>query len=256
MNNQTNIRHRDGLLRISEEAAVMAVERREQIIRFCTLTNRCCLEESMGKTRTYYISPQIVWDSYRQVKANKGSAGIDDITIADFERNLGSNLYSIWNRMASGSYFPLAVKREEIPKSDGGTRILGIPTITDRIAQTVVKMHLEGELEKTFHPDSYGYRPKRSAHMALATTLKRCWQHDWVIDLDIKGFFDNIPHDLMMKAVKHHTQEKWILCYIERWLTAAMQTNTGELIQRTKGTPQGGVMTPRTQKVTLNLNAK
>ena len=198
----------------------------------------------MSKAKSYEISKQIVWESYEQVKANKGAAGIDQCTIKDFESNLKNNLYKLWNRMSSGSYFPAPVQRVEIPKSDGGIRVLGIPTITDRIAQTVAKKHLEPALEQLFHQDSYGYRPNRSAHQALAVTQQRCWEHDWVIDLDIKGFFDNIPHELMMRAVKKHTQEPWIELYVERWLTAPIQTKEEASEARTQGTPQGGVISP------------
>lgn len=198
----------------------------------------------MSKIKSYDISKRVVWESYQQVKANKGVAGIDDCTIEDFEGNLENNLYKLWNRMSSGSYFPAAVQRVEIPKSDGGIRVLGIPTVTDRIAQMVAKQHLEPALEEIFHQDSYGYRPNRSAKQALAITRQRCWKYDWVIDLDIKGFFDNIPHALMLRAVKKHSSEKWIELYVERWLTAPIQIKDGVPEARTKGTPQGGVISP------------
>ena len=154
------------------------------------------------------ISKQAVWDSYLKVKSNQGAAGVDHQSIAMFEEDLRNNLYKIWSRMSSGSYFPPPVLRVEIPKGDGKMRALGIPTVADRIAQTVVKNHIESELESVFHPDSYGYRPKRSPKQAVSQARKRCWKHDWVVDIDIKGFFDNIPHDLMMRAVKKHTEEK------------------------------------------------
>ena len=169
---------------------------------------------------------------------------MDQCSIEDFEKDLKNNLYKIWNRMSSGSYFPPLVRRVEIPKGNGETRQLGIPTVGDRVAQMVVKQYLEPELERIFHPDSYGYRPERSAQDALAQARKRCWRYDWVIDLDIKGFFDNIPHDLMLKAVQWHTQEPWILLYIERWLKAPVQLPCGAVEERTQGTPQGGVISP------------
>lgn len=194
--------------------------------------------------KSFDILKQAVWDSYQKVKSNQGAAGIDQCSIEDFEQDLKNNLYKIWNRMSSGSYFPPPVLRVEIPKGDGKMRALGIPTVADRIAQMVVKNHIEPELEKHFHPDSYGYRPKRSARQAVSLARQRCWKHDWVIDLDIKGFFDNIPHDLMMRAVKKHTNEPWVLLYVERWLKAPVQTRGGDIEERTLGTPQGGVISP------------
>jgi group II intron reverse transcriptase/maturase len=194
--------------------------------------------------KSFVISKQAVWDSYLKVKSNHGAAGIDQCSIEDFEQDLKNNLYKIWNRMSSGSYFAPPVLRVEIPKGDGKMRALGIPTVADRIAQMVVKNHIEPELEKHFHPDSYGYRPKRSARQAVSLARKRCWKHDWVIDLDIKGFFDNIPHDLMMRAIKKHTNEPWVLLYVERWLKAPVQTRDGDIEARTMGTPQGGVISP------------
>lgn len=190
------------------------------------------------------ISKQAVWDSYLKVKSNQGAAGVDHQSIAMFEEDLRNNLYKIWIRMSSGSYFPPPVLRVEIPKGDGKMRSLGIPTVADRIAQMVVKNHIEAELESVFHPDSYGYRPKRSAKQAVSQARKRCWKHDWVVDIDIKGFFDNIPHDLMMRAVKKHTEEKWVLLYVERWLKAPVQLSGGEIEARIMGTPQGGVISP------------
>lgn len=198
----------------------------------------------MSKTKSFYISKQAVWDSYLKVKSNRGAAGVDHQSIEIFERDLKKNLYKIWNRMSSGSYFPPPVLRVEIPKGDGKVRALGIPTVADRIAQMVVKNHIEPELESIFHPDSYGYRPKRSAKQAVTLARKRCWKQDWVVDMDIKGFFDNIPHDLMLRAVKKHTKDLWVLLYVERWLKAPVQLQGGELEVRTKGTPQGGVISP------------
>lgn len=194
--------------------------------------------------KSFDISKQAVWDSYLKVKSNRGAAGVDHQSIEIFEEDLKNNLYKIWNRMSSGSYFPPPVRRVEIPKGDGKMRALGIPTVADRIAQMVVKNHIEAELESVFHPDSYGYRPKRSAQQAISQARKRCWKHDWVVDIDIKGFFDNIPHDLMMRAVKKHTKERWVLLYVERWLKAPVQLLNGEIEVRTMGTPQGGVVSP------------
>jgi RNA-directed DNA polymerase len=198
----------------------------------------------MSKAKPFDISKQIVWEAYKRVKANKGSEGIDDETIKDFEGKLKDNLYKIWNRMSSGTYFPPHVKMVEIPKADGKKRILGIPTVADRIAQMVVKMYLEPTLDPQFHPDSYGYRPNKSAKQAITKTRERCWQYEWVIDLDIKGFFDNMDHELLMKAVEKHTQSKWILMYIGRWLKVSAEKADGTIIERTKGTPQGGVISP------------
>lgn len=198
----------------------------------------------MDKAKPFSISKKEVWEAYKRVKANKGAAGVDRQTIDGFESNLENNLYKLWNRMSSGSYFPLAVRRVGIPKSDGRMRPLGIPTVADRIAQMVVKMRLEPELEPHFHEDSYGYRPGRSAHQALAVARKRCWRYAWVLDLDVKGFFDNIDHGLLMKAVRAHTGCRWVLLYIERWLKAPVQLADGELLQTEKGTPQGGVISP------------
>lgn len=186
----------------------------------------------------------MVWEAYLRVKANKGAAGVDDVSITNFEEKLKDNLYKLWNRMSSGSYMPPAVKAVSIPKANGGERILGIPTVADRIAQMVVTMFLEPLVEPHFHPDSYGYRPGRSALDAVATARQRCWKRDWVLDLDIKGFFDNLDHQLMMRAVRKHTDCRWVLLYIERWLKAPMQRTDGTLEDRDKGTPQGGVCSP------------
>lgn len=198
----------------------------------------------MNKTKPFAISKRSVWEAYKRVKSNKGSAGVDGQSLAQFEENESNNLYKLWNRLASGSYFPKAVKAVKIPKSDGGERVLGVPTVSDRIAQTVAVMALEPDLEKVFHADSYGYRPGRSAHQALAVTRQRCWDYDWVLEYDIRGLFDNIDHDLLFKALRRHTSEKWILLYVERWLTAPMQVGNDELLSRDTGTPQGGPLSP------------
>ncbi|UAL48010.1 group II intron reverse transcriptase/maturase [Sutcliffiella horikoshii] len=197
----------------------------------------------MHKTKPYAISKKIVFEAFNRVKANKGSAGIDEQSLEEFERNLKDNLYKIWNRMSSGSYFPPAVKAVEIPKKGGGIRTLGIPTVADRIAQMTVKLYFEPLVEPFFHDDSYGYRPKKSAIQAIETTRKRCWKFNWVLEFDIKGLFDNIDHELLMKAVDKHTDIDWVRLYIKRWLTAPFQTNEG-IKERTSGTPQGGVISP------------
>lgn len=198
----------------------------------------------MARAKPYEISKNLVWEAYKRVKANGGAAGVDGQTVKDFEKDLKGNLYKVWNRMSSGSYFPPPVKLVEIPKSDGRLRPLGIPTVADRVAQTVAKMCLEPVLEPKFHPDSYGYRPGKSALDAVGTARKRCWRKNWVIDLDIKGFFDNLDHDLVMRAVRFHTDNPWLCLYIERWLSAPVQLRDGTLVERTKGTPQGGVASP------------
>jgi RNA-directed DNA polymerase len=194
--------------------------------------------------RMYDISKQVVWEAYKKIKANKGAAGVDNETMAMFEENVKDNLYVIWNRMSSGSYFPPPVKVVEIPKSDGKKRKLGIPTVSDRIAQMVVKIYLEPQLDSLFHEDSYGYRPNKSAHQAIGKTRERCWQYAYVIDLDIKGFFDEIDHELLMRAVKKHAKSKWQWLYIERWIKAPAKEAGSPLQERTKGTPQGGVISP------------
>ena len=182
--------------------------------------------------------------AFKLVKANAGAAGVDEQSIADFESNLKDNLYKLWNRMSSGSYFPPAVKAVSIPKKNGGVRILGIPTVADRIAQTVVKLEFEPFVEPYFLPDSYGYRPNKSALDAVGVTRQRCWKYDWVIEYDIKGFFDNLDHELLLKAINKHTNNKWIILYITRWLKAPLQLQDGSLQERVCGVPQGGVISP------------
>jgi RNA-directed DNA polymerase len=198
----------------------------------------------LDKTKPYDIPKQTVWDAFQRVKANKGAAGVDEETIGEFEQDLKGNLYKIWNRMSSGSYFPPVVKAVEIPKKSGGVRILGIPTVSDRVAQMVVKMHFEPKVEPIFAADSYGYRPGKSAIDALRITRGRCWRYDWVIELDIRKLFDRIDHELLMKAVRKHTDSAWEILYIERWLKAPFQMQDGSLVERTMGTPQGGVVSP------------
>ncbi len=198
-----------------------------------------------NETKSIPISRQMVWQAYKKVKANKGSAGVDAVSMEDFDANRSKHLYKLWNRMSSGSYFPPPVKQVEIPKKDGKMRKLGIPTISDRIGQMVVKDLIESTLEKEFTPFSFGYRPNKNAHQALANVLENCRKYDWVIDLDIKGFFDNIDHERLMLAVEKHIPEKWIRLYIERWLRMPVLLKTGVLVENQgKGTPQGGVISP------------
>ena len=198
----------------------------------------------MEQAKSFKITKRQVWEAYKRVKANKGAAGVDGQTIEAFEEDLSGNLYKLWNRMASGSYFPAPVLRVEIPKEDGRMRPLGIPTVSDRVAQMVVKDFMEVELEQHFHSDSYGYRPGKSALDAVGMARKRCWKNDWVLDLDIKGFFDNIDHELMMRAVRAHRSEKWVILYLERWLKAPIQRQDGTQQLPEKGIPQGGVVSP------------
>ena len=198
----------------------------------------------MKESKQYNISKKVVLEAYKRVRQNKGSAGIDGIDFAKFEENLKDNLYKIWNRMSSGSYFPSPVLAVEIPKKNGGTRTLGIPTISDRIAQMTARMYLEPKVEPIFHNDSYGYRPNKSAIDAVGKVRERCWRYDYVIELDIKGLFDNINHELLMKAVELHTDEKWLKLYIRRWLKTPFATKEGMLTERKSGTPQGGVISP------------
>jgi RNA-directed DNA polymerase len=196
------------------------------------------------ETKPFIISKWQVLKAYELVKANAGAAGVDRQSLSDFERNLKSNLYRIWNRLSSGSYFPPPVKAVAIPKKSGGERILGIPTVSDRIAQMVVKLEFEPQVEPHFLPDSYGYRPNKSALDAIGVTRQRCWKFNWVLEFDIKGLFDNIPHDLLLKAVHKHTESPWVKLYIKRWLTAPIQMPDGEQVDRNLGTPQGGVISP------------
>ena len=204
----------------------------------------------MGKSgsaavKSFDISKSLVWQAYWSVKANKGAPGVDGQSVDDFDKDRDNNLYRIWNRMSSGTYFPPAVRAVEIPKPHGGgTRILGVPTVADRIAQTVVALHLQPRTESIFHDDSFGYRPGRSAHDALERCRQRCWQKDWVLDCDIQKFFDSLDHRLVVKAVKANTDQRWVLLYVKRWLTAPLQLPDGTLQDRDRGTPQGSAVSP------------
>jgi RNA-directed DNA polymerase len=198
----------------------------------------------MGTTKPFKISKHAVMRAWELVKANDGAEGVDGETIEQFESKLKGNLYKLWNRLSSGSYFPPPTRTVAIPKKDGGERKLGIPSVSDRVAQTVAKLSFEPLVEPYFLGDSYGYRPGKSAHQALAVTRERCWRYDWVLEFDIRGLFDNIDHHLLMKAVKRHTDNPWLLLYIERWITAPVQQSEGSVVARVRGVPQGGVISP------------
>lgn len=203
------------------------------------------MDGSKLKVKSFEIPKRLVYEAWERVRANAGAPGVDTVSINQFAAAEADNLYKLWNRMSSGSYMPGAVRAVEIPKDHGaGVRTLGVPNTADRVAQTAAAMLLEERLEPIFHPDSYGYRPGRSAHDALAVARKRCWKQDWVLDLDIRAFFDSVSHDLLLKAVAHHTDERWVLLYISRWLTAPMQMPDGTLVARGNGTPQGSPISP------------
>ncbi len=212
------------------------------------MANPCGKEPAVGskpKVKSFDIDKRLVYEAWKKVRANQGAPGVDTVSIAEFDGRERDNLYRLWNRMSSGSYFPGPVRAVEIPKDHGlGVRVLGVPNTADRVAQTAAAMLLEGKLEPIFHPDSYGYRPGRSAHDALAVARERCWRQDWIVDFDLRAFFDSVPHDLLLKAVAHHTDERWVLLYIERWLKAPMQMPDGTLAAREKGTPQGSPISP------------
>jgi RNA-directed DNA polymerase len=201
------------------------------------------MREPRLQGKSQIIPKQLVWDAWLKVKENGGAAGPDGVTIEQFEGKLKDNLYKLWNRMVSGSYHPGPVLAVEIPKK-GGTRTLGIPNVVDRIAQTAAAIALEPNVEKIFHNDSYGYRPGCSPLDAVAVCRQRCFKKDWVVDLDVRAFFDSVPWDLMLKAVERHTDSKWVMLYVERWLKAPMLRSDGSLVERIKGTPQGGPISP------------
>jgi RNA-directed DNA polymerase len=196
------------------------------------------------KTKSVPITKEMVWKAYLQVRRNGKSGGVDHLSMSEYDIERSKHLYKVWNRLSSGSYFPPPVLQVEIPKKDGSIRQLGIPTISDRVAQTVIKNQIEARFEKIFHPNSYGYRPGRNAHQALDQVRKNCWKYNWVIDLDIKSFFDEIDHKKLLKALDKHVSESWVKLYIKRWLQSPMKTKQGALISRTTGTPQGGVISP------------
>lgn len=198
--------------------------------------------------KAFEIPKELVWASYLDVRKNRGAPGCDGQTLKRFDEDRHKNLYKIWNRLSSGSYFPPPVREKRIPKGDGKERILGIPTVSDRIAQGVVRQYMEARLDPLFHKDSYGYRPGKSAHQAIATCAERCRRNGWVLEIDISAFFDNVQHDLVIKALEHHKMPPWVILYCKRWLEAPMvcMENPSELRQREKGTPQGGVITPPT----------
>jgi len=198
----------------------------------------------LEKTKSFDIPKPLFLQAYKRVKANAGAAGVDQESIRDFEKNLKDNLYKLWNRMSSGCYFPPPIKAVPIPKKSGGKRMLGIPTVGDRVCQAVVKRVFEPEVERYFLPDSYGYRPNKSALDAIGVTRKRCWRYNWVLEFDIKGLFDNLSHELLMRAVEKHTQSKWVKLYINRWLKAPMQLPEGTLQERNCGVPQGSLIGP------------
>ncbi|WP_373499202.1 group II intron reverse transcriptase/maturase [Desulfococcus sp.] len=200
-------------------------------------------DDPRPQAKPFEIPKRLIWNAWKDVAANKGAPGVDNESIQAYQENLGGNLYKLWNRMSSGSYHPAPVKQVLIPKGDD-FRALGIPTVADRVAQAAVKMALEPRLEKIFYPESYGYRPGKGAKDAVAQVRRSCWKYDWVLDMDIKAFFDSIDHDLMMRAVEKHAPEKWIRLYIRRWLECPIQLENGEMVSRSCGTPQGGVISP------------
>ena len=199
------------------------------------------------------ITRLMVWEAYKEVRSNKDSSGIDKMTWQWLEKNSRTALYKLWNRLASGSYFPQEVKEVSIPKKDGGKRKLGIPTVLDRVAQQVVRAHLEKKAEPHFHDSSFGYRPKRSCHEAVRQSCNNCFNHDFVIDLDIKSFFDTIDHELLIKAIEHFCKDGWVLLYIRRWLKSGIVQENGERINRLTGTPQGGVISPLLANIFMHV---
>ena len=236
-----------GLNRSSDEVSVMEMERRVGVIQLELPFTTSVKERRINSdsTKGIPITKHMVWEAYKKVKRNKGSGGVDFVSLEDYQEKLQGNLYKLWNRLASGSYFPQAVREKEIPKKDGKKRKLGIPTISDRIGQQVLKDYLEPRFERIFHKSSFGYRPGRNAHQAIEQVRQNVWKFGWVIDMDIKGFFDEVSHDLLMKALDKLVPENWVKMYIVRWLESPVLKENGELIYRSgKGTPQGGVISP------------
>jgi len=233
----------------SEEAPVMGVERCGGVVRTESVRQPRKGEERARAVKPFGIDKRVVWEAWRHVKANRGAEGIDRETVAMFEANLKDNLYRMWNRMSSGSYFPPAVRLVEIPKKNGGVRTLGIPTVEDRIAQTVVKTYIEPSLERLFHPDSYGYRPGKSALQAVGVAATRCLDRNWVVEFDIQKAFDELGHTKVLRLVRMHIKERWAVMYIERWLKAPFVKVDGTVVRRSKGVPQGSVIGP----VLMNL---
>lgn len=200
----------------------------------------------MSQRKAFEIPKSLVWRAYKEVKSNRGAPGVDGQTLQDFDKERDKNLYKIWNRLCSGSYFPSPVREKRIPKDNGEERVLGIPTVSDRIAQGAIKGYMEAKLDPHFHKDSYGYRPNKSAHQALQQCMERCWRYSWVLELDISAFFDTVRHDLIIKALKHHQMPRWVILYCRRWMKAPMQSQEDQegSIERRIGTPQGGVVSP------------
>jgi Reverse transcriptase (RNA-dependent DNA polymerase) len=233
----------------SVEGSVMGLERSSDVVRAESVGQPGNGEEPAKAVKPFGIAKRVVWEAYRHVKANRGAAGIDGESIEMFEANLKDNLYRLWNRMSSGSYMPPAIRLVEIPKKSGGVRTLGIATIEDRIAQTVAKTYIEPALEQLFHPDSYGYRPNKSALQAVGVTRERCWKYDWVIEFDIHKAFDELDWTLLLRAVRKHVKERWAVLYIERWLKVSFVKADGTTVPRSQGVPQGSVIGP----VLMNL---
>jgi RNA-directed DNA polymerase len=205
------------------------------------------MDELKASAKPFDISKREVWDAWEKVRGNKGASGVDGVSVEAFEKDLKNNLYKVWNRMSSGTCFPPDVKAVPIPKSAGGTRVLGVPTVADRVAQTVVARHLSERVERVFHPDSFGYRPGKSALDAVQVCRERCWRYDWVVEFDIRKFFDTVPWDKVVAAVEAHTDARWVVLYVRRWLAAGLRLPDGSTTERAEGTPQGSALTPPTQ---------
>jgi RNA-directed DNA polymerase len=228
----------------------MGPERRGRVVRaWYVLVNRMCsgrglMDEVKAQGKPFGISRAEVWEAWVKVRGNQGAAGVDGVSVEAFEKDLENNLYRVWNRMASGTYFPPEVRAVAIPKAGGGARILGVPTVGDRVAQTVVAGHLSARVERVFHPDSYGYRPGRSALDAVAACRARCFRFDWVVEFDIRKFFDTVPHEKIVACVRAHTDARWVVLYVRRWLAAGLRMPDGSTAERSQGTPQGSAVSP------------